>query len=83
MRVPRARARVRTRQGVISVRGAVISHLRLTPTRAEITAARPAAHRLAASGQAMILHVRLPGFDGPGSAHLALPDRELLRSTAY
>jgi hypothetical protein len=50
----------------------VITHLRRAPTRAEITAARRAAHRLAASGQATILRVRPPGFDGPGSAHLIL-----------
>ena len=40
----------------ISVRRTVISHLRRTPTRAEITAARRAAHRLAANGRATILH---------------------------
>jgi hypothetical protein len=56
----------------ISVRGTVIDHLRRTPTRAEITAERRAAHRLAASGQATVLHIRPPGFDGPGSPQLVL-----------
>jgi hypothetical protein len=61
------------RQVVISVRSAVSSHLRRTPTRAEITAARRAAHGLAASGQATILRVRPPRSDGGGgSAHLIL-----------
>ncbi len=60
-------------QDAISVRGTVITHLRRTPTRAEFTAARRAAHGLAASGQATILRVRPPGFDGRGgSAHLIL-----------
>jgi hypothetical protein len=54
------------------VRGAVTTYLRRTPTRAEITAARRAAHGLAGSGQATILHVRPPGFAGPGSPHLIL-----------
>jgi hypothetical protein len=39
-------------QEAISVRGTVTDHLRRPPTRAEITAARRAAHRLAANGQA-------------------------------
>ena len=57
----------------ISVRGTVISYLRRTPRRAEITAARRAAHGLAASGQATIRRVRPPGVDGGGgSAHLIL-----------
>jgi hypothetical protein len=56
----------------VSVRGTVISYLRRTPTRAEITAARRAAHRLAAAGQATIIRVRPRGFDGPGSPHLIL-----------
>jgi hypothetical protein len=60
------------RQEAISVRGTIISYLRRTPTRAEITAARRAAHRLADSGQAIMLHVKTPGFDGPGSPHLIL-----------
>jgi hypothetical protein len=59
-------------QEAVTVRGTVTSHLRRKPTRAEITAARRAAHGLAASGQATILRVRPPGFDGPGSAHLIL-----------
>jgi hypothetical protein len=59
-------------QDAISVRGTVISHLRRTPTRAEITAARRAAHRLAASGQATILRLKPPGFHRPGSPHLIL-----------
>jgi hypothetical protein len=60
------------RQDVVSVRGTVIDHLRRTPTRAEISAARRAAHRLEASGQATIIHIRPGGFDGPGSPHLIL-----------
>ena len=57
----------------ISVRGTVINHLRRTPTRAEITAARRAAHRLAANGRATILHIRPPGLEGVGgSAYLIL-----------
>jgi hypothetical protein len=57
----------------ISVRGTVISHLRRTPTRAEITAARRAAHRLAADGRATILRIRPPGLErAGGSAYLIL-----------
>jgi hypothetical protein len=57
----------------ISVRRTVISHLRRMPTRAEITAARRAAHRLAANGRATILHIRPPGLEGVGgSAYLIL-----------
>jgi hypothetical protein len=57
----------------ISVRGTVINHLRRTPTRAEITAARRAAHRLAANGRATILRIRPPGLEGAGgSAYLIL-----------
>jgi hypothetical protein len=59
-------------QEAISVRGTVISYLRRKPTRAEITAARRAAHRLAASGQATVLRLKPPGVDGPGSALLIL-----------
>jgi transposase-like protein len=60
-------------QEAISVRGTVISYLRRTPTRSEITAARRAAHRLAASGEATILRVRPPRLGrGGGSAHLVL-----------
>jgi hypothetical protein len=82
---PRARtARARSRkwrdilaaalaqQEAVTVRGTVTSHLRRKPTRAEVAAARRAAHGLAASGQATILRVRPPGFDGPGSTHLIL-----------
>ena len=57
----------------ISVRGTVINHLRRMPTRAEITAARRAAHRLAANGRATILHIRPPSLEGVGgSAYLIL-----------
>jgi hypothetical protein len=56
----------------ISVRSTVISYLRRTPTRAEITAARRAAHRLAASGQASVLRVKPAGFGGRGSPNLIL-----------
>ncbi len=59
-------------QAAISVRGTVIGYLRRTPTRAEITAARRAAHHLAAKGQATSLRVRPPGLDGPGSPHLII-----------
>jgi hypothetical protein len=60
------------RQEAISVRATAIDHLRRTPTRAEITAVRRAAHSLADSGQATILRVRPLGFTGPGSPHLIL-----------
>jgi hypothetical protein len=46
----------------IGVRAAVADHLGRAPTRAELTAARRAAHSLAASGRARLLHV--PGEDG-------------------
>lgn len=59
-------------QEAISVRGTVINHLRREPTRAEITAARRAAHGLAASGRATILRFKLSEIDGPGSPHLIL-----------
>ncbi len=58
-------------QEAISVRGTVTSHLRRTPTRAEMNAARRAAHGLAASGQATILRVKTPG-PGPGVPTLIL-----------
>jgi hypothetical protein len=49
------------------------SYLRRTPTRAEFTAARRAAHRLAAAGQATIFRVRPPKSDGGrGSPHVIL-----------
>jgi hypothetical protein len=60
------------REGAVSVHSVVASRLRRTPTRAEITAARRAAHGLAASGQAEILHVRPPKSGEGGSAHLIL-----------
>jgi len=44
------------------VRGSVISHVRRKPIRAEITAARRAAHRLAASGRATILRFKPAEF---------------------
>jgi hypothetical protein len=43
------------------VRAAVADHLGRAPTRAELTAARRAAHSLAALGRAQVLHV--PGAD--------------------
>jgi predicted DNA-binding transcriptional regulator AlpA len=58
----------------IGVRAAVADHLGRTPTRAELTAARRAAHSLAALGRARVLHV--PGADGNDNAgdrdHLVL-----------
>jgi hypothetical protein len=50
----------------IGVRAAVADHLGRAPTRAELTAARRAAHSLAALGRARVLHV--PGADGNGDA---------------
>jgi hypothetical protein len=50
----------------VGVRAAVADHLGRTPTRAELTAARRAAHRLAAVGGAQLLHV--PGSDADDSA---------------
>lgn len=41
----------------IGVRAAVADHLGRAPTRAELTAARRAAHSLAALGRARVLHV--------------------------
>ena len=41
----------------IGVRAAVADHLGRAPTRAELTAARRAAHGLAALGRARMLHV--------------------------
>jgi Sigma-70, region 4 len=46
----------------IGVRAAVTDHLGRAPTRAELTAARRAAHGLATLGRADLLHV--PGADG-------------------
>ena len=50
----------------IGVRAAVADHLGRAPTRAELTAARRAAHGLAALGRARVLH--LPGSDGDANA---------------
>jgi hypothetical protein len=41
----------------VGVRATVADHLGRTPTRAELTAARRAAHSLAALGRAQVLHV--------------------------
>ena len=58
----------------IGVRAAVADHLGRAPTRAELTAARRAAHSLAALGRARVLHV--PGADADANAgdrnHLVL-----------
>jgi hypothetical protein len=56
----------------IGVRAAVADHLGRAPTRAELTAARRAAHSLAALGRARVLH--LPGADmdaDTGRSHLS------------
>jgi hypothetical protein len=50
----------------IGVRAAVADHLGRVPTRAELTAARRAAHSLAALGRARVLHV--PGADADADA---------------
>jgi hypothetical protein len=50
----------------IGVRAAVADHLGRAPTRAELTAARRAAHSLAAQGRARVLHV--PGADADDNA---------------
>jgi hypothetical protein len=50
----------------IGVRATVADHLGRAPTRAELTAARRAAHSLAANGRARVLHV--PGADADGDA---------------
>ena len=52
----------------ISVRGTVISHLRRTPTWAEIIAARRAAHLFAANRRPIILRIRPPGLEGAGGS---------------
>ena len=58
----------------LGVRAAVTDHLGRAPTRAELTAARRAAHSLAALGRARVLHV--PGADDNDNAgdryHLVL-----------
>jgi hypothetical protein len=50
----------------VGVRATVIDHLGRAPTRAELTAARRAAHSLAALGRTRVLHV--PGADADASA---------------
>jgi hypothetical protein len=50
----------------VSVRAAVADHLGRAPTRAKLTAARRAAHSLAALGRARLLHV--PGTDADADA---------------
>jgi hypothetical protein len=50
----------------IGVRAAVADHLGRAPTRAELTAARRAAHGLAALGRARVFHV--PGSDADADA---------------
>jgi hypothetical protein len=50
----------------IGVRAAVADHLGRAPTRAELTAARRAAHSLAALGRARVLHVS--GADADANA---------------
>jgi hypothetical protein len=50
----------------VAVRAAVADHLGRAPTRAELNAARRAAHGLAASGRAQVRHV--PGADADDSA---------------
>jgi hypothetical protein len=62
----------------IGVRAAVADHLGRTPTRAELTAARRAAHGLAALGRARLLHVSGANGDANGGDRtylaLAKPD---------
>ena len=55
----------------IGVQAAVADHLGRAPTRAELTAARRAAHGLAALGRARVLHV-------PGEADADIGDRNYL-----
>jgi hypothetical protein len=50
----------------IGVRAAITDHLGRVPTRAELTAARRAAHGLAGLGRARVLHV--PGVDTDANA---------------
>jgi hypothetical protein len=50
----------------VGVRATVADHLGRVPTRAELTAARRAAHGLAANGRAQVLHV--PGADADENA---------------
>jgi hypothetical protein len=51
---------------VIAVGAAVADHLGRAPTRAELTAARRAAHSLASLGRAWALHI--PGADADADA---------------
>lgn len=53
-------------QLAIGVRAAVVDHLGRAPTRSELTAARRAAHSLAGSGRARVVHV--PGADADDEA---------------
>jgi hypothetical protein len=55
----------------IGVRAAVADHLGQAPTRAELTAARRAAHSLSALGRTRVLHV-------PGEADVDAGDRNYL-----
>ncbi len=55
-----------TRTSRFGVRAAVADHLGRAPTRAELTAARRAAHGLARLGRAHVLHV--PGEDEDANA---------------
>jgi hypothetical protein len=57
----------------IGVRAAVADHLGRAPTRAELTAARRAAHGLVAVGRARVLHV--PGADADANAPCRCPRR--------
>jgi hypothetical protein len=64
----------------IGVRAAVADHLGRAPTRSELTAARRAAHGLAALGRARVLHVA--GSDGDDNAgdrsHLVLAKPDVI-----
>ena len=61
----------------IGVRAAVVDHLGRAPTRAELTAARRAAHSLAASDRARVLHV--PGADADANTGDPKKSLEVLR----
>jgi hypothetical protein len=61
-----SRRRTRPESLAVGVRAAVSDHLGRAPTRAELTAARRAAHSLAALGRARVLHV--PGADVDANA---------------
>ena len=67
----------------IGVRAAVADHVGRSPTRAELTAARRAAHSLAALGRARVLHV--PCADGNDNAgdrtHLVLAKPNVIMTT--